>query len=704
MELNPSQRDAVTRDSKRLLMLAGPGTGKTETLTERIRHFVADRGALPNQVLMFTYTNKAASNMTLRLKGKLDAHQASITSGTFHSLAYRFIRQECVPRDLLPDYKVLPEHHALRLRKEATEGFNQENPSLCAMLRELKINGADLCELYERKTRMNLTDQFLAGTHPNIQRRAEELRLYAQGASASYAKLKHNYKVFDFNDLLSHFLWVLGVSDEVRGLLQWRFPFVFVDEYQDTNQAQVALLKQLVTPDSYLTVVGDDTQSIYSFQGSEVEKIRKFNDDFQPAEVVVLDENYRSSPPIVAYVNSVNATCAGAYTKTLISRGPRSEIMPKRAVFPKESHEAAWVVDEIQRLVSIEQVPLTEIAVLFRIGSIAAPLEKKLLSAGLPFTREGGIKFNDLKHIQFFISFLELLDNPYDWLAWEVMLPVIPNIGEKLTQVIIKDLQANDGNWTWNAPPVFSVGRGKRFESLLNFWHEMVDANTLHESKQTEVKTYLETLLPVFKRIYSRYFYISPKMLRLPNAQQLPERIEDHIQDIHEYIVALSTSYIGLVKDFIGEVVSSQDQRQVKRGLTLSTIHSAKGLEWTAVFVIGNIDSILPSAGFGLERNQLEEERRLYYVACSRAKKYLYLTAAHRYVLPDNPQRYKGKVSQFADDPRTVGLVQKVKESSHDPFLAINPHRIQTYSIQVPERPRAGAAEELQTTAVEEVV
>jgi superfamily I DNA/RNA helicase len=174
-------------------------------------------------------------------------------------------------------------------------------------------------------------------------------------------------------------------------------------------------------------------------------------------------------------------------------------------------------------------------------------------------------------------------------------------------------------------------------------------------------------------------------MIRITSASQLPDRMEDHIQDIKDYIVELSTSYIGLVKDFIGEIVSSQDQRERRRGISLSTIHSSKGLEWTVVFVIGNIESILPSTGFGLERNQLEEERRLFYVACSRAKKYLYLTAAFRYTMPDNPQRYKGKLSQFADDPRTVPLLQRVKEPDHDPFCALNPHRIREFFLKVPE-------------------
>jgi DNA helicase II / ATP-dependent DNA helicase PcrA len=693
MQLNPSQEDAVTRDSKRLLMLAGPGTGKTETLTERISHFIRERDVLPNQVLMFTYTNKAASNMTQRVRGKLLAHQANILSGTFHSLAYRFIRQECIPKDLMPDFKVLPEHHATRLRKEAVTRFNDQNPALSSLLRELHLNPSDLLELYERKTKLNLQPEFLTGTKDEIRSHEGEIRKYVEGAAATFAQLKQDYQVFDFNDLLFKFLWVLQISDEVRSLLQMRYPHIFVDEYQDTNHLQVSILKQLITPESYLTVVGDDTQSIYSFQGSEVTKIRHFARDFEGADVVVLNENYRSSPPLVAYVNALNATCSGALTKTLISRGPRSEIKPRRAIFNKESQEANWIVKEIERLNSEEQIPLSEIAVLFRIGSIAAPLEKKLLAAELPFTREGGIKFVDLKHIQFFISFLELLENPFDWLAWEVLLPAIPNIGEKLTEIIIRDLQSNRGNWTWETPPVFSLGRGKRLESLLNFWRDMLEVSRL---KRTTVREYLEAVLPVFKGIYARYFHITPKMLRITGAHQLPDRMEDHIQDIKDYILDLSTSYIGLMKDFIGEVVSSPDQRERRRGLTLSTIHSAKGLEWMAVFVIGNIESILPSAGFGLERNDLEEERRLYYVACSRAKKYLYITAAYKYVMPDNPQRYKGQVSRFADDPRTIDLLQRIKETNNDPFTAVNPHRRRNYLLALPTPDRMIEAQEVE--------
>ena len=209
----------------------------------------------------------------------------------------------------------------------------------------------------------------------------------------------------------------------------------------------------------------------------------------------------------------------------------------------------------------------------------------------------------------------------------------------------------------------------------------MLDASDL---KKEDVRSYLNKVLPIFKNIYARYFHIPPKMLRIASAHQLPDRMEDHIQDIKDYVGELSTSYIGLVKDFIGEIVSNPDQRERKRGVTLTTIHSAKGLEWTAVFVIGNIESILPSTGFGLERNQLEEERRLYYVACSRAKKFLYLTAAYQYTLPDSPQKYKGHLSQFADDKRTVSLIQKAKEPTNDPFTAINPHRVTDYCLLLP--------------------
>ena len=184
MDLNPSQQNAVTRDSKRLLMLAGPGTGKTETLTERISHFIRSHGVLPNQVLMFTYTNKASANMTLRVRSKLDSHQSSIISGTFHSLAYRFIRQECCAKGLLPDFKVLPEHHAVRLRKEAAERFNGQNPDLTGLLRELHVSGSDVLELYERKTKLNLQDSFLEGTKEEVRRREEEIRQYVKGAAA----------------------------------------------------------------------------------------------------------------------------------------------------------------------------------------------------------------------------------------------------------------------------------------------------------------------------------------------------------------------------------------------------------------------------------------------------------------------------------------------------------------------------------------
>ena len=659
-------------------MLAGPGTGKTETLTERITHFIRSEGLLPNQVLMFTYTNKASSNMSQRIRNKIDMN-SELHSGTFHSLCYRLMRQEICPKGVLPEYKVLPEHHAGRLRREAAEEYINANPGIAELLREAHTSGAAVLELYERRTKLNLQPKFLCGAGENVLRREQELTDMAEGAAQIYSKLKARYQVFDFNDILFQFMQTVRGCEDVRQSIQYRFPHVYVDEYQDTNRVQVSILQLLTTPNSFLTVVGDDTQSIYSFQGSQVENIRNFGKDFDDVDVVVLNENYRSSPPMVAYVNAINATCQGALTKTLVSRGPRSEIKPRRAIFPNGKHEAEWIVKEIQHLVTVEQLPMSEIVVLSRIGRITANVETALQRADIPYTREGGIKFVDLKHIQLFISFLELLENPYDWLAWEVMLPAIPNIGDHLTQVIIKDLQSNEENWTWKQPPVFSLGRGKRWESLMNFWRDVLAAT---EVSKGSVKGYLEQVLPFFQKIYARYFHVTPRMVKVVSATQLPDRMEDHMQDIRDYIIELSSSYIGLVKDFISEVVSSQDQRERRRGITLSTIHSAKGLEWSAVFVMANTENVFPFPGFGLEPCQLEEERRLYYVACSRAKTKLYLTGACTYDHDDF--KLRGRPSRFAEDPATAEFVQRVKELGHDPFHAQNPHRIRDYFLVLP--------------------
>ncbi len=682
MELNARQMEAVTSESRRLLILAGPGTGKTETLTERIAHFIEEKGLPASRVLMFTYTNKAANNMSQRVRSKLSL-QADLCSGTFHSICYRLIQREICTKGILPLHKVLPEHHAMRLRKEACEQFAAGHPEMNALLRAHRLQAADLLELYERKTKLNLQSNFLEGTPEEVQKLKDELTEIARSAAAVYAGLKEQYRVFDFNDLLYQFLRVLREYEDIRQLIQFQFPHIYVDEYQDTNRVQVAILQELLTRDSYLTVVGDDAQSIYSFQGSQVENIRDFERDFPGAQSIVLNENYRSSPPVVSYVNAVNATCEGALTKTLVSRGPACEVKPKRAVFMKGSQEAEWIVSEIQELLKNEQLALNEIAVLARTGHIASNLERHLQRTGIPYTREGGMKFADLKHIQFFISFLELLENRQDWLAWEVLLPAIPNIGEHLTQVIIRDLQAGsspDGPvWTWEQPPVFSLGRGKRFESLMNFWRDMINAS---KTPKGSVKDYLSAVLPSFRNIYTRYFHVSPRMVKVTSATQLPDRMEDHIEDIQNYIIELSTSYIGLVKDFISEVVTSRDQKEIFRGLTLSTIHSAKGLEWTAVFVIGNTEKVFPSPGFGLERNEVEEERRLYYVACSRAKKFLYLTCAHNYQSAGTHLR--GNLSRFIDDPRTSAFVLKIKNPGHDPFYSVNPHRVEDYFITLP--------------------
>jgi superfamily I DNA/RNA helicase len=233
---------------------------------------------------------------------------------------------------------VVPEHHARRLRREAAERYLEGHQAVAVFLREKRLSASDLLEMYERKSKLNLQTRFLAGASEEILRHEAELVEIALAMATIYGQLKGQYQVFDFNDLLFQFMQALKACEDIRQLIQFQYPHIYVDEYQDTNRVQVSILKLLTTPESFLTVVGDDTQSIYSFQGSEVENIRNFTTDFDGAEVVVLNENYRSSPPIVAYVNALNATCQGALTKALVSRGPPCEVKPKRAIFITGQH------------------------------------------------------------------------------------------------------------------------------------------------------------------------------------------------------------------------------------------------------------------------------------------------------------------------------------------------------------------------------
>lgn len=629
MVLNEMQWKAVEHKSQRLLILAGPGTGKTETLSQRILKHLQD-GVPPRDCLLISFTNHAAQNMARRIASKNPA--LTLPYGTFHSRAHHWLQSQAIPAGLCAPYKIIPEHQMPWLLKETVRRWESQWPEDARLLRLNKMDPAALCQYYMRKLRLNLwtSEAFLnkPGWWLNAAQQLQEV----------YQQLLEELQIRDFDDLLQHMYRLLREYPDWREHISQQHARFYVDEYQDVNDVQVEILKMLChTQEHWITVVGDDAQSIYGFQGSAVGRIRQFAMDFPPGDVTTLTLNYRSTPQILQVVNEINQLCSQTYVKNLTNPFAQDYCPVEVMTFSNDAEEAAWITQCIQQLLQ-NGCNLEDIAVLYRKRSITGALIAQLKNQNIPVIQYNQLNVSEKPHIQLFFNVLYLVNNPRDWLAWESLLPCIPMIGDVLSQTIIEDLKQND--WTWDQPPSFSIGRGKRLEQVMLFWENLRNIQAI---PFTNLESYFNEVLIQFEQFY--YRYQQPQTFhQLSQIQDLFREIQDPVQELKEYLAGVSKEYSS-ISEWLNQTSLNPRMQTKKEGVILSTIHAAKGLEWDNVFLMGNTENVFPSPAFGLQKNELEEEHRLFYVACSRARKRLYLTSARQYSA--GSWRVRGRPSMF---------------------------------------------------------
>ena len=599
-QLNSAQCAAVFALTGPVLVIAGAGSGKTRTIVYRTAYML-QKGIKPESILLLTFTRRAAGEMTKRVNELIGSELADkITAGTFHSFAN------------------------LQLRKYGRFIGIMPNFTICDT-----VDSADMIDLIKNTLDIKKIGKTMPkkGTIAEIISRSRNHALpiakvvedyyskYTEFADAikqiagEYEKYKAERNMLDYDDLLEKFLQLLESSPEVLKKIQNRYEYVMVDEYQDTNIFQGKIADLIAGKSRNIMVVGDDSQSIYAFRGANFENILRFPQKWEDARLIKLFRNYRSERTLLAYTNEIIKNFYVSYEKALVSNIERVGERPVVKRFLAAEDEGEFVASEIEKLLESGIKP-EEVAVLYRSSFHANFVQASLLKRGIDFAVYGGIKFVERRHIKDVLSYAKVIQNPKDSVSLNRIFKLVPGIGAS-TAAKIAESFAEKG-----AQAIAAHAKKKYYGELVRLC-EMLEAASNDELKITKI---LEIIIEFYK----------------PILEELEDDSDDRLKDFPT-LIQLASKYSRLenfLTDFALDPPDSKlssskipaDASENRNKVVLSTIHSAKGLEWDTVFVISLNEGSFPSEKSITKIDDLEEERRLFYVACSRAKSRLFLT------------------------------------------------------------------------------
>jgi DNA helicase-2/ATP-dependent DNA helicase PcrA len=597
-ELNPAQYQAVTTTEGPVLVIAGAGSGKTRTLVYRLAYLVEEKGVAPENILLLTFTRKSAKEMLTRAADLLARPLTQVMGGTFHSVCYHWLRRHS------------------KLLGYPEEGFTvmdrDDQGQLLAHLKD-RLGLKSLSGPFPRKE--TLADILGAAVNKNLPLETVVARDYSQfleqiphiqRLTAAYAEEKRRHGLMDYDDLLLEGRRLLSEHQDVRESLSSRYHYIMVDEYQDTNHLQAELVRLLAFTHKNVMAVGDDCQSIYSFRGANFRNIMDFPALFTGTRIVKLEENYRSTQPILDLANAVISEAREKYTKCLFSRradGAR----PRLYRAANENEQSRLVVAQVEDLHK-QGVPLHQMAVLFRAAFHSFDLEIELVRRHIPFMKFGGFKFMESAHVKDLISYLRVVANPKDTLSWNRILQLAPGVGKSTAARFIAGIKDN-----FDLDAAVTALSKQRQSSLRELGEVLKEINFPSQTLMSRLNLAMAHYEPLMQHKFDDY----PKRGRdLEHLLTITARY----REIRSFLNDLSLDPPASLAD-----ISAPTHDY----LTLSTVHSAKGLEWDTVFVIWAAEGRFPGY-FSMENeDDEEEERRLMYVALTRAKRRLQIIYPH---------------------------------------------------------------------------
>jgi DNA helicase II / ATP-dependent DNA helicase PcrA len=611
-DLNPEQRTAAIHGDGPLLIVAGAGTGKTATLAHRVAHLIA-RGTDPGRILLLTFTRRASSEMVRRVDGILrgsaerggpELTGARVWGGTFHAVAARLLRIHARDLGLEPDFTILD-------RGDSEDLMHLARTELGLGRGGSRFPQKSTClDIYSRCVNAQLPlAEVLKTSFPWCRKAEDDLKLLF----ARYTDMKEDQQVLDYDDLLLFWHGLLGdpeAGDRVRD----RFDHVLVDEYQDTNVLQADIVSRLRPDGTGVTCVGDDAQAIYSFRAATVRNILDFELRFPGAEIATLTRNYRSTSPILSATNTIIAEATERREKNLWTAregGGRPSLVTCR----DEAEQTTWLCERI--LDHREQGTLLKHqCVLFRAQHHSMALEMELSRRNIPFRKYGGLRFVEMAHVKDLVSFLRLAENPKDAMAGLRVLGLVPGIGPRTASMLMTALTESGGDFeAWVGVEVPEAAR--------ELWPDVVSLmRALASAGPGEVPAQVHAVRTVYAPLLERrYDNVEARTRDIEQIESLSSRAPDRSRFLAELVLD-PPSY---TQDLAGPPVLDEDY------VILSTMHSAKGLEFDCVYVIHAADGNIPSDMATGTPEEIEEERRLFYVACTRAKNQLYVSHPLRY-------------------------------------------------------------------------
>lgn len=607
-ELNDSQYQAVTTKDGPTLVIAGAGSGKTRTLVYRVAHLI-NSGVEPESILLLTFTRKSSQEMLWRASRLINDSCSKVTGGTFHSVANMLLRRHGGHLGFGSGFTIID-----RADAEGIINLLKSSLELSARKKQFPSKRAIINMISGAVNKGSVLADLIFEEYGHLSEYADDILLLQK----HYQIFKIDHGLMDYDDLLVNWKRLMAEVVQVREEISSRYRYIMVDEYQDTNLIQAEIVRLAAYRHDNVMVVGDDSQSIYSFRGADFYNIMRFPESFPGTTIIKMEENYRSTQPILTLTNDIIRNAAEKYTKSLftsIEGNRRPYLYGGR----DERAEAAFVVRKILELRD-EGIDLNEIAVLFRSGFHSFKLELELGSQSIQFEKRGGLKLTEAAHMKDVIAVLRLLVNPLDNLSWNRLLLSIDKVGPKTAQKITAAISTAQDPYTALASYPAGNKWKKGIDQLAKLFADLLK-NSKKPAELCEIA--LEWYQPVFERLYADDY---PK--RQKDLDQLKTIISGY-DDLQQFIDDAS-----LDPPEADQSAYTNDTDT----LILSTIHSAKGLEWDAVFVISLADGRFPHAS-AFPGEQWEEERRLLYVAATRARRHLYLCYPREIMAPD--RRFK---------------------------------------------------------------